>query len=52
MWQRRIIYLALLLAVIASFFVYAPRAGDFAGYVAAGNAALDGRDITLTLRRE
>ena len=38
---------AFLLAFVASFFAYARRPRDFAGYVAAGNAVLDGRDIYL-----
>jgi hypothetical protein len=43
--RRRLVLAALLLAFVASFFAYARRTGDFAGYVAAGNAVLDGRDI-------
>ena len=38
---------ALLLAFVASFFAYARRSGDFAGYVSVGNAVLGGRDIYL-----
>ena len=47
MRQRRLVLCALLLAFVASFFVYARRSADFAGYVAAGNAFFDGRDIYL-----
>ena len=43
--RRRLVFAALLLAFVVSFFAYARRTGDFAGYVAAGNAVLDGRDI-------
>lgn len=42
---RRLVLAALLLAFVASFFAYARRPGDFAGYVAVGNAVLEGRDI-------
>jgi glycosyl transferase family 87 len=45
--QRRLVHVALLLAFVASFFAYARRPRDFAGYVAAGNAVLEGRDIYL-----
>jgi hypothetical protein len=45
--RRRLILSLLLVALVASFFAYARRDGDFAGYVAAGNAVLDGRDIYL-----
>jgi hypothetical protein len=44
---RRIVLFILLLAVVASFFVYARRDVDFAGYVAVGKAFFDGRDIYL-----
>ncbi len=37
----------LFVAFVASFFAYARRFGDFAGYAAVGNAFLDGRDIYL-----
>jgi len=47
MWPRSLVLGLLLLAFVASFFVYARRPGDFAGYVAAGEAVLDGRDIYL-----
>src|SRR5512135_304027 len=47
MGQRRLVLSALLLAFVASFFVYARRNVDFAGYVAVGNAFFDGRDIYL-----
>jgi hypothetical protein len=47
LWQRRIVLSALLLAFVASFFVYARRSADFAGYAAVGQAFLDGRDIYL-----
>jgi hypothetical protein len=43
--RRKLVLATLLLAFVASFFAYARRTGDFAGYVAAGNAVLDGRDI-------
>jgi len=46
-WQRRLVLSALLVAFVASFFVYARRSVDFAGYAAVGNAFLDGRDIYL-----
>ena len=41
------VFAAFLLAFVASFFAYARRPGDFAGYVAAGNAVLEGRDLYL-----
>ena len=47
LWQRRIVLSALVLAFAASFFVYARRSVDFAGYAAVGQAFLDGRDIYL-----
>jgi hypothetical protein len=47
MVQRRLILSALLLAFVASFFVYARRSVDFAGYAAVGQAFFDGRDIYL-----
>jgi hypothetical protein len=47
MGQRRLVLCALLVAFVASFFAYARRPGDFVGFVAAGNAVLDGRDIYL-----
>ncbi len=46
-WQRRLILCALLVAFVASFFAYARRDVDFAGYVAVGKAFFDGRDIYL-----
>jgi hypothetical protein len=46
-WQRKLIVGALLFALVASFFAYARRDVDFAGFVAAGQAFLDGRDIYL-----
>ncbi len=46
-WPRRLILCALAVAFVASFFAYARRNVDFAGYVAVGNAFLDGRDIYL-----
>ena len=46
-WQRRLVLSALLFAFFASFFAYARRDVDFAGYVAVGKAFLDGRDIYL-----
>ncbi len=45
--RRRLVLFALLFAFVASFFAYARRPGDFAGYVAAGNAVLNGQDIYL-----
>jgi Glycosyltransferase family 87 len=45
--QRRLVLSALLLAFVASFFVYARRSVDFAGYAAVGQAFFDGRDIYL-----
>jgi Glycosyltransferase family 87 len=47
MGQRRLILCALLVAFVASFFVYARRSVDFAGYAAVGQAFYDGRDIYL-----
>jgi glycosyl transferase family 87 len=47
MWPRRLVLCALLVAFVASFFVYGRRSGDFVGFVAAGNAVLNGRDIYL-----
>ena len=44
-WQRRLVLCALFVAFVASFFAYARRDVDFAGYVAVGKAFLDGRDI-------
>jgi Glycosyltransferase family 87 len=46
-WQRRLVRSALLVAFVASFFAYARRSVDFAGYAAVGNAFHDGRDIYL-----
>jgi Glycosyltransferase family 87 len=46
-WQHRFVLGALLLAFVASFFVYARRSVDFAGYAAVGQAFFDGRDIYL-----
>ncbi len=46
-WQRRLVLGALFLAFVASFFVYARRSEDFAGYAAVGQAFFDGRDIYL-----
>src|SRR5258708_5073093 len=47
MWQSRLVLCALLLAFVASFFAYARRSVDFAGYASVGEAFLDGRDIYL-----
>jgi hypothetical protein len=47
MLQRRLVLTALFLAFVASFFVYARRSVDFAGYAAVGQAFWDGRDIYL-----
>ena len=47
MGQRKLALFVLLLAVVASFFVYARRSVDFAGYAAVGQAFFDGRDIYL-----
>ena len=46
-WQRRLVLSVLLIAFVASFFAYARRPGDFVGFVEAGNAVLNGRDIYL-----
>jgi Glycosyltransferase family 87 len=46
-WQRRLVLCALFLAFVASFFVYARRSVDFAGYAEVGQAFFDGRDIYL-----
>jgi hypothetical protein len=46
-WQRRLVLCALLIAFVASFFAYARRSVDFAGYAAVGKAFFDGRDIYL-----
>lgn len=45
--RDKLILFVLLLAVVASFFVYAPREKDFQFYAAEGNAFFDGRDIYL-----
>jgi hypothetical protein len=47
MWQRRLVLCALFLAIAGSFFAYARRSVDFAGYAAVGKAFLEGRDIYL-----
>jgi hypothetical protein len=47
MWQRRLVLCALFVTFVASFFAYARRSVDFAGYAAVGQAFLDGRDIYL-----
>jgi hypothetical protein len=47
MRRRQLIFCAFFLAFVASFFAYARRSGDFAGFAAAGQAFLDGRDIYL-----
>ena len=47
MLQRRLVLTVLFIAFIASFFVYARRSVDFAGYAAVGQAFWDGRDIYL-----
>jgi glycosyl transferase family 87 len=46
-WQRRLVLCVLFLAFVASFFAYARRSVDFAGYAAVGQAFFDGRDIYL-----
>jgi Glycosyltransferase family 87 len=46
-WQRQLVLCALLIAFVASFFAYARRDVDFAGYVAVGKAFFDGHDIYL-----
>ncbi len=46
-WQHRLVLCALLVAFVASFFAYARRSVDFAGYAAVGKAFFDGRDIYL-----
>jgi hypothetical protein len=45
--RDKLILFVLLSAVVASFFVYAPREKDFQFYAAEGNAFFDGRDIYL-----
>lgn len=47
MLQRRLVLTALFIAFVASFFAYARRSVDFAGYAAVGQAFWDGRDIYL-----
>jgi hypothetical protein len=46
-WPRRLVFCALVVAFVASFFVYARRSEDFTGYAAVGKAFFDGRDIYL-----
>ena len=46
-WHHNLFLCALLVAFVASFFAYARRDVDFAGYVAVGKAFFDGRDIYL-----
>jgi hypothetical protein len=46
-WQHKLVLTALVVAFVASFFAYARRSVDFAGYAAVGNAFFDGRDIYL-----
>ena len=46
-WQHKLILVALFVAFVASFFAYAKRSVDFAGYAAVGQAFFDGRDIYL-----
>ena len=45
--QRRVVLGLFLAAIVASFFAYARRSVDFGGYIAAGNAFFDGRNIYL-----
>jgi len=45
MWQSRLALAAILIAFVASFFVYARRSEDFTGYAVVGRAFFDGRDI-------
>jgi hypothetical protein len=47
MVQRRIVLSLFLIAIVASFFVYARRAEDFTGYAQVGRAFFDGKDIYL-----
>ncbi len=47
LWQRKLILCGILFAFAASFFAYARRGVDFAGYAAVGQAFFDGRDIYL-----
>lgn len=47
MGRRGLFLVVLFAAVVASFFVYARRSVDFAGYAAVGQAFFDGRDIYL-----
>jgi hypothetical protein len=49
MLQRRLVLYALLLAFVASFFVYARRPGDFAVYAGEGRAFLGGQDLYPTV---
>ena len=46
-WQRTLVLAALFVAFVGSFFAYARRSVDFAGYAAVGQAFFDGRDIYL-----
>lgn len=46
-WQSRLVLFAFFVAFVASFFAYARRSVDFAGYAAVGQAFWDGRDIYL-----
>ena len=46
-WQSRLVLCAFFVAFVASFFAYARRSVDFAGYAAVGKAFWDGRDIYL-----
>jgi Glycosyltransferase family 87 len=47
MHQRRMVLFVLLVAFVASLFVYARRPGDFTGYAVVGRAFFAGRDIYL-----
>ena len=47
MLRRQLVLSAFLIAVVASFFVYARRSEDFTGYADVGRTFFDGRDIYL-----
>ena len=46
-WQRKLVLIAFAIAIVGTFFAYARRSVDFAGYAAVGQAFFDGRDIYL-----
>jgi hypothetical protein len=47
MLRRQLVLSAFLIAVVASFFVYARRSEDYTGYADVGRTFFDGRDIYL-----